>query len=261
MISRIYNLFKKFFQFKDHCASIILGSTKQIEHNGTIITFCTPNALCDYRAISFSKKEPDTLNWIDSLEEGKIFWDIGANIGVYSLYVALKKKAKVWAFEPSLFNLEVLSRNINLNHLQESIFILPNALSNRIGFNLMTHSNTSWGGALSAFDKDYGYDGKQIKKVFSYNILGMTLDFAVQYLGLPLPDYIKMDVDGIEHLILDGGNNSIQNAKEILIEINEDFIEQRDMAQEVLKNSGFWLASKGEYHHPTIKIANQIWKK
>lgn len=261
MKAKIHSFILRLFQFKDHCISFILGKITEINYKGTKILFCTPNALCDYRATSFASKEPDTLNWIDSLEENKVFWDIGANVGVFSLYVALSKKAKVWAFEPSLFNLEILARNINLNQLQNQIHIIPNALSNRTGFNLMTHSSTSWGGALSAFDKDYGYDGKKISNVFSYQTLGVTLDFAVKNLGIALPDYIKMDVDGIEHLILEGGRKSIQNAKEILVELNEDFIEQRDKAIEILEGCGFFLFSKGEYHHPSIKIANQIWKR
>ena len=40
---------------------------------------------------------------------------------------------------------------------------------------------------------------------------------------IPLPDYIKIDVDGIEHYILKGSEKVINNAKSVLIEINDDF--------------------------------------
>lgn len=259
ILKKIYNRLRRLFKIKEWIINKIINSTRLIKHKGVSLHFAIPNDLCDYRARSFSTKEPDTLRWIESFNDNCIFWDIGANIGVYSLYAAKAKNATVWAFEPSVFNIEFLSRNINLNKLNEKIFILPVALNNRIGFNMMKHSSTAWGGALSAFDKEYGYDGKSILNLFSYNTLGLTLDFVVSELKIPLPDYIKIDVDGIEHLILEGGVNSIKYAKQILLEINEDFNEQSNSAFEILTSCGFTLKNKGDYHHPKINIANQIW--
>ena len=59
-------------------------------------------------------KEPETLEWIDQFKGDKIvFWDIGANVGLYSIYAALKHKdIQIISFEPSVNNLRVLSRNI-----------------------------------------------------------------------------------------------------------------------------------------------------
>lgn len=259
MKRRIYNVLKRVINVKDSVLSGCLSSQQNVVHQGLKMKFATPNSLCRYRAKSFSTKEPDTLAWIDALENGKVFWDIGANVGVYTLYVAMKKDARVWAFEPSLFNLEMLARNINLNNLQDKVNIVPIALNNKNGFNSMTHSTTDWGGALSAFEQSYGYEGKELRNVFSYRTLGLTLDFLVQTLAIPLPDYIKIDVDGIEHLILEGGEKSLVNVKEILVELNEDFEEQHERAVSLLRESGFYLGNKGPYHHPSIRISNQIW--
>ena len=55
------------------------------------LLFYTPNNLVKWRVKTFFTKEPDTLNWIDNFKEDEIFWDIGANIGLYSLYAAKKK--------------------------------------------------------------------------------------------------------------------------------------------------------------------------
>ena len=68
--------------------------------------FYVPNPLSLYRAKTFSTKEPDTLGWIDSLDKSSIMWDIGANIGLYSIYAAKCRNIKVFAFEPSVYNLE-----------------------------------------------------------------------------------------------------------------------------------------------------------
>ncbi len=66
-----------------------LTATKTISHNKTYITLSTPNPICKYRVNTFSSKEPETLDWIDSFNSDDVFWDIGANIGIYSIYAAL----------------------------------------------------------------------------------------------------------------------------------------------------------------------------
>lgn len=262
LIKKVLNRINLFLSNRrDRILNFFLNRVSNISHNGVDLKFYTPNALCEYRAVSFSEKEPETLEWLDSMTDGSIFWDIGANVGIYSIYACKKKNAMVWAFEPSVFNLEILSRNINLNGLQNQIHVISNPLNNKEGFSMMTHSSTVWGGALSSFDIGLGYDGKKLKNLFSYSILGLTADFLVENLRIPLPDFIKIDVDGIEHLILKGAEKSLQNAKEILVELNEDFNEQNQIAVNILTNSGFYLAKKGEFHHPKIRIANQIWVK
>lgn len=248
-------------RIREHLIRFILSKTSKVTHNGVQMSFSTPNYICNYRARSFSTKEPETLAWIDKFSENAIFWDIGANVGIYSVYAAKSRSAKVWAFEPSVFNLEFLARNINLNQLQGEISILPIALNENVGFNTMKHSSAIWGGALSVFDKDYGQDGKKIKNNISYITLGLSIDFVVGNLNVSLPDYIKMDVDGIEHLILAGGRKSISNAKEILVEINEDFEEQKELCYKILQECGFELFLKGDYVNKELNLSNQIWKK
>ena len=44
-----------------------------------------PNWITLYRAESFSEKEPETLAWIDNFDRDSVFWDIGANVGLYSI--------------------------------------------------------------------------------------------------------------------------------------------------------------------------------
>ena len=58
------------------------------------------------RAKTYSIKEPDTLDWLDSFEPGSCYFDLGANIGQYSLYPAKKygDKVRVYAFEPQGLN-------------------------------------------------------------------------------------------------------------------------------------------------------------
>ena len=58
------------------------------------------------------------------MPEGSVVWDIGANVGLYSCYAAKHRGCRVFAFEPYVFNLEILARNIYLNQLSERVTIV-----------------------------------------------------------------------------------------------------------------------------------------
>lgn len=225
-------------------ASNAMSRTQKINHQGTSLVFSVPNPLNKYRADSFSIKEPETLAWIDGLHRGSVVWDIGANVGLYSCYAAKQRDCRVFAFEPSVFNLELLARNIFLNGLTEQITIVPLPLSDALAISTLNMTTTEWGGALSTFGQDYGHDGQILHKVFKIPTIGLSMVEAVELLKIPQPDYIKMDVDGIEHLILKGGIPVLRNTKGILIEINDNFAAQANDASSYLLETGFFLKEK-----------------
>ena len=72
----------------------------QTVSHGGVSKLAVPNWLAGWRVDTFSSKEPETLEWIDSLPEGSVLWDVGANVGLYSVYAAKKRRCRVWAFEP-----------------------------------------------------------------------------------------------------------------------------------------------------------------
>jgi len=109
-----------------------------------------PNTLCSQRAATFSSKEPETLDWIEEFGCGeKILFDIGANIGLYSIYHSKLNNGKSFAFEPSFFNLKLLAKNINKNELSEFITVLQIPLSDSSGVNSFIDGGISEGGALN----------------------------------------------------------------------------------------------------------------
>lgn len=245
--------------------STSMEQVREVTHKGSSFKFATPNVLCEWRAQTFSTKEPETLEWIDGIPEGAILWDVGANIGLYATYAAKQRNCRVWAFEPSVFNLELLARNIYLNELGSKVCIVPFALSTEIGSNQLRMTTTEWGGALSTFGADYGWDGEAIRKVFEFQTMGLPMDSVRDLLNIPQPDYIKMDVDGIEHLILSGGASVLKGVKEVLIEVNDDFLEQAEGCEKLLKAAG--LSLKHKLHSDMIDSSttgfqntyNQIW--
>jgi FkbM family methyltransferase len=216
------------------------------------------------RVSTFSTKEPETLEWIDAIPEGAVLWDIGANVGLYSCYAAKSRKCRVFSFEPSVFNLELLARNIFINDLVDRVVIIPFPLSDALKVSTLNMTSTDWGGALSTFGEEYGDDGKAMNKLFEFSSIGMTMDDVVRLLNIPQPSHIKMDVDGLEHLILSGGQSVLRNVSELAIEVNEDFVEQSENVTRHCSDAG--LVFKEKRHSAMFnnnarfgQTYNQVW--
>jgi FkbM family methyltransferase len=240
-----------------------LNQKVTIEYGSVKIDFNVPNQLNRFRATSFATKEPETLQWIDSIPYNSILWDIGANVGLYSCYAAKSRNCIVYAFEPSIFNIEILARNIFINNLEGSITIVPIPLSDKTAENSLNMTCTDWGGALSTFGETYGQNGTTLIKLFTFKTIGITMQDVVNFLHIPQPDYIKIDVDGIEHLILKGGLSIIKNVKGLIIEIDENFEKQFQDSTKYLTEAGFIM----KYKHNADKSGdpnfsncyNQVW--
>lgn len=236
----------------DFVESIRTKSLSYLNVNGSKYTFYTPNIITKFRIRTFYEKEPETLNWIANFDNSEpfTFMDIGSNVGIYSIYnCIINKNSSVLSIEPSMQNLSILSRNINLNNFQERINILPIGLTNKKkGFFLMQETSLYEGGALNSFGEKFDFEGKDItKKIMnSYSTFGMSLDELIKDFNIDIPKYVKIDVDGIEHLILDGATGLLTNnkLKSVLVEINENFIEQTQNVNDIMKNNGFKLREK-----------------
>ena len=221
--------------------------------------FAVPNWLNRYRIDTFATKEPETLDWIDSLSEGAVLWDVGANVGLYAVYAAKSRNCETYAFEPSVFNLELLARNIFLNELQRRITIIPLSLSDQRGLNMFKLTSTTWGGALSTFGQDFDQHGLPMKAVFEYNTLGVSMSDAVSLLKVPMPRYIKIDVDVLEHFILSGAADVLAQVDEVLIEVNDAFQVQGEDVARLLSQAGLTLRKKCDLGHATM--FNQWWTR
>ena len=208
------------------------------------ISFFVPNQMTNWRVDTFFTKEPETLEWIDSFEkkENLIFWDIGSNIGLYSIYNSIKNtNSTTIAFEPSSSNLRVLTRNISINNFEKNIKVMPIPLNNKENiFEMMCEPKFVEGGALNSFT-NINFEGKKFTPMMKYNLFGTTMNFLIKNSILEIPDYIKIDVDGTEHLILEGGDEFLRDKKikSLSIEINENFKEQYEKVLNLMKEYEF----------------------
>ena len=87
-----------------------LGTTKTINSRGLKFNLICDNWITKYRARTFNVKEPEMLDWLDEhLLDDDVFFDVGANVGIYSIYAALRNsKLTVYSFEPEYSNLNQL---------------------------------------------------------------------------------------------------------------------------------------------------------
>ena len=202
-----------------------LGSSTTVRSRGLTFKLVSDNWLTKYRARSFNQKEPEMLDWMDeNLQEGDVFFDIGANVGIYSIYAAKRSpKAMVYAFEPEYSNLHQLKLNIINNKLYNTVKPFALAISDQTGISYLHIQDFTPGAALSTesisnlkktFDKDV---------IWKEGIGTTTLDYISSNLGIQ-PSLIKIDVDGNELKILNGGRKVFSNPKmrSIIIEMIKD---------------------------------------
>lgn len=225
-------------------------SNNEIKVLNKNINFFVPNYLIKWRINTLYSKEPETIEWINGFLNNKktIFWDIGANIGLYSIYNSIKNRNSLTiAFEPSTSNLRVLSRNISLNKLQKKIKIFSLPLTkNLTGFMPLKERLFQEGGSMNVFGEDFNFEGKRSKSEMDYDLFGLNIKFLLDNKLLDIPDYIKIDVDGIEHLILAGAGKYLKNKKikSISVEINENFKTQFINVLKIMKKNNFILRHK-----------------
>lgn len=206
-------------RLRDFVVRVAISNSVEVHHGGIVMQFADSNPQIRSRNRTFSSKEPMTLRWIESFEPRSVFWDIGANVGIYSVYAALKSEAHVVAFEPSVFNLEFLARNINLNGIQKLVTIIPLAVGGqKIGVNEFYLPSLAWGDSQNSYGEAIDQSGQPMEVLFSFRTLGAGLDEIRKIEGLPQPRYLKIDVDGLEPEILESGDNILKNIDEVLVE-------------------------------------------
>ena len=200
-----------------------------VEYLGQRIQFAADTELTLHRADTFHSKEPGTLAWISSFEPDDIFWDVGANVGVYAL-AAASRGIRTFAFEPEAKNFEVLAQNAQHNGFK-CLTISDIAIGNQTGIGRLhlyggNHGYMA-GQSHHSLDANYGHHGKPHKWVDSHAVSVWRLDA----LKLPRPDHIKIDVDGLEHRVIDGMGDI--RPKSILVEINQKLREHMEMVSKL----------------------------
>lgn len=200
------------------------------------LTFLTPNSHCAWRVQTLYTKEPDTIEWLHKMKPGEVLFDVGANMGQYSL-LAAQRGIRVHAFEPESQNFALLVKNVIVNNISDLVTAWPLAFSHQLSVDILHLSSLIAGGSCHAFGKSIDFHGTERAFPYSQGSVAWTMDAFASKFGYP--DYIKIDVDGFEHLVVAGGPSAIQHAKSVLIEINSLYKEHMELLDLMTNGYGF----------------------
>ena len=209
------------------------------KYKGQRIVFNTPNDVTVIRVRTILTKEPDTIQWLEGMAQNAVLLDVGANVGMYSLFAAVMRQATVYAFEPESQNYALLNANIEVNQLSGQVLAYPLALSDGARLDRLYLQGFTPGGSCNSFGEEVGFDLKPRGAGFIQGAYSVSIDQLVEDGSMPVPDYIKLDVDGFEHKVLRGASKTLANPKvrEIIVELNTHLEEHRSVIE--------WLQSLG----------------
>ncbi len=184
----------EFKNWRDISIATITGQrpTTVILRNGIQIDAPGDNTLLDMVHEIFFRKAYNPANL--PIETNDIVVDIGANIGVFTLFAASRTKNTVYAFEPFPGNVEFLDRNIHTNCL-DNVITHKVAVSDKIGRVKLFLSEISGGHLLF----DHNIKGKLDKYI---EVPAITLQRIMDDNNLERIDFLKLDCEGSEGSIL-----------------------------------------------------------
>jgi FkbM family methyltransferase len=219
-----------------------------------------------WRFETLLEKEPETIEWIDSFRPNETLWDIGANVGIYSIYAAMLG-IKVIAFEPHFANYFQLCVNIMLNVLQDKVTPLCVAFAAQKAVRTISLASLDFGSSMSSFGCDLDFRGKPFVPAFRQGMIGYDIDSFVADFNIPAPTHFKIDVDGIELDIIKGGKKTFaQNGvKSVSIELVDTDQAQVDGVTEILAGASLDFTHKKsniEFASPQTKdVMNFLYRR
>ncbi len=171
-------------------------------------------------AVGFADEEPELLSWIDGFEAGSILWDVGAATGLFAIYAA-RRGIKVMAFEPKGTSFGVLVEHLALNGVGDRVFPVCVAFSDKTRTTHLQLHQLAAGSGGNSIDGQPNQFGEHAY-VFNQGVLAYRMDDFASAFGLPHPDHLKIDVDGVEGLILRGAPGILKSVRSVLIEVEGD---------------------------------------
>lgn len=168
------------------------------------------------------RREDNIKEFIDQIPAGSTFYDLGACLGWFSLYAA-SLGLNTYSFEVDEFNFIGLEQNLALNpSVHGNIKTFNRGIADRRRTIKLNAGNQMIGGHHKTLDLE-NYAGQEniVRKDFVYDVEVIGLDEFITELGLPFPEYMKIDIDGSEHAFLQGAQKSLEHAKGIVIELEE----------------------------------------
>jgi len=199
------------------------------EFEKKVVRYVASNRLAAKRVHSLMTKEPTTIPWLETFTQDDVFFDIGANVGMYSIYASAVTGCRTYGFEPEALNYGELNKNIFINRLHDRVTAYNIAISNEVrvgelflgafGYSYSHHdfNESTWSG-----DHYFGDKATKMNERLHQGCVSLPVDDLVLKHGLPQPNHIKIDVDGLEDRVFAGMRQVLRapELKSVLIEID-----------------------------------------
>lgn len=183
--------------------------------------------------------------WLKSFSPGDVFYDIGANIGMFSLTVSklYDKQVKVYAFEPSFSTFASLVRNVIINEFGDVIFPHYIALGSVQGLRNFNYMSIVSGDAVHTLDTSVNQSGNKFSPIFSQEMISYPLDELIEKFAFKPPTHVKIDVDGGELEVLEGMKKTLHRSdiKSVMVEVTESKEENSNYTKilKIFEEAGF----------------------
>ena len=158
--------------------------------------------------VYFNMVEPEqTSAFVKTLKRKDVFFDIGANVGYYTILGSrlVGNEGKVFAFEPAARNLSYLFRHTDLNNAT-NVTIIPAACSDKLSLGVFASGENFAEGHLTEGRSKAGALGHGTP------IPTIRVDDVAERLAIS-PNVMKIDVEGAEYLVLSGAEKILRGAK------------------------------------------------
>ena len=175
--------------------------------------------------------EDDIVLLSKFLKPSDVAWDIGANVGTYTLHLS-RVAARVFAFEPVPHNAEILRDVVKRTGLQ-NVVVSQRAIADRVGRARMTIPTAGFYG---------GFYLAQLHDAGELDVELSSVDALIAS-GIPQPDFIKCDVEGAELRVIAGASALIARCPPIWL--LEDF--EGDVI-DTLRNLGYTAFVRDQKH-------------
>lgn len=166
---------------------------------------------------------------LEDVNDGDIFYDIGANIGIYTCFIAASEfEVNTFAFEPHSDNIQRLSKNLKINSDRWQCYqVLLGNEDEMAPFHIASERPGESRHSISSADS----------QIFT---MQRQIDTMVREENLPSPSILKIDVEGAELQVLEGSTETLEKVRVVYCEVHTDDQESLEVKQ-FLRDSGFQI--------------------
>jgi FkbM family methyltransferase len=188
------------------------------------------------------------------VQSGHVVWDVGANIGLFSFAAAhlAGRSGQVFAFEADLWLAQLLQRSVSIQPSTSApVQIVPTAVANSCDLRVFNIASRSRASNFLA-----GYGHSQTGGVMArQTVIAVSIDWLAE--RLPLPDVLKIDVEGAELEVLQGASDLLERKGPVIIcEISP---ERSEEVTALLKRLGYRIYDADARRAERRELARAPW--